>query len=80
MAIELIYETRELGEDGELEKVEKHVSTSQEEVKNIMPEEEKVGLHLEGETVLIPWSQVIELSIDLDPETVQKMEQEGQER
>lgn len=74
MAIEMIYESREL-QDGELEEIERHFSTDQEGVKEIIPEDDKVALHLEGETLFIPWNRIFELSIDLDPETVQELEQ-----
>jgi len=76
MAIEIIFESREALEDGSLERVEKHFSTEQEEVKNIVPEEDKVGIHLKGETLLVPWSRVFNVRLDLDPETVQNLEKD----
>ena len=76
MAVEIVYDAKELQDNGEFDKVTRHFSTEQEGVENIVPEEEKVGIHLSGESVLIPFRRVHELRIDLDPETVEKIEEE----
>lgn len=89
MAIDLKWETKEPGatkkQDSGIEtgttwdKVQKHVNTEMEEVKQIIPQEEKVAVHLEGETLMIPFRRVLELRVDLDPETVKQVEQANKE-
>lgn len=56
-----------------------HYNTEQEAVKEIIPQENKVAIHLEGETIMIPFSRVLELRVDLDPETVKQVEQANKE-
>lgn len=80
MAIEITYEAKELDEEGEWQKVTRQFSTEDPKVENIIPKEKKVGIHLNGQTLLVPFTRIYELSIDLDEETVQKMEKaKGQE-
>lgn len=74
MAIEVVYEAKEIDGDGEWQKVTRQFSTEDEKVENIIPQEEKVGIHLDGQTLLVPFVRIYELSIDLDEETVKKME------
>lgn len=74
MAIEITYEAKEIDEDGEWNQVTRTFSTSEPKVENIIPKENKVAIHIEGQTVLVPFARIYELSIDLDEETVQKME------
>lgn len=77
MAISIVYDAKELTEDGEFQEVTRSFSTEDEGVEQIVPEENKVGIHLSGQTVLVPFQRVHELRIDLDQETVQQLE--GQE-
>lgn len=88
MAIDLTYETKEKvdwpnpgDEDPDTEWVEKqkHFNTEMKKVKQIIPQEEKVAVHLEGETIMIPFTRVLELRVDLDPETVKQVEQANKE-
>jgi len=88
MAIDLKYETkkkRKLPNPGDADptlewtETERHFNTEQEGVKEIIPQENKVAIHLEGETIMIPFSRVLELRVDLDPETVEKVEQANKE-
>lgn len=89
MAIDLKWETKEPGyttktdsgiEAGkDWDKVQKHVNTEMDEVKQIIPQEEKVAVHLKGETLMIPFRRVLELRVDLDPETVKQVEKANQE-
>jgi len=85
MAIDLKYETKEkVKADPEGTKVDwvkkqRHFNTDQEGVKEIIPQENKVAIHLEGETIMIPFSRVLELRVDLDPETVKQVEQANKE-
>lgn len=80
MAIEITYQAKELDEDGNWQKVTRQFSTEEPKVENIIPQEEKVGIHLDGQTLLVPFARIYELSIDLDEETVKKMEKaKGQE-
>jgi len=74
MAIEITYEAKELDKEGDWKQVTRQFSTEDPKVENIIPKEEKVGIHLDGQTLLVPFARIYELSIDLDEETVQKME------
>lgn len=74
MAVTITYEAKELTENGEMKKQDKKYTTSQEEVKSINPMENKVAIHLEEQTLLIPFGRIYELKIDLDQQTIQQME------
>ena len=76
MAISVIYEAKELTDEGELVEKSRRFSTDDEEVENIVPEERKVGIHLKNESLIIPFVRVHELRIDLDKETVEDLEEE----
>jgi len=78
MAIDLTYQTK-VKQDGEWTETQRHYNTQMDEVKQIVPQEEKVAVHLEGETVMIPFRRVLELRVDLDPETVKQVEQANKE-
>jgi hypothetical protein len=78
MAIDLTYKTEEK-QDKEWQKVNRHFNTEMDAVKQIIPQEEKVAVHLEGETIMIPFRRVLELRVDLDPETVKQVEQANKE-
>lgn len=72
--ISIIYESKELDpENGEWNQLTRKFTTAQEDVNNIVPEGDKVGIHLSGNTILVPFNRVYELSIDLDEETVEQV-------
>jgi len=78
--ISITYEARELDPqtDQWLEKT-RHFTTEMEEVKQIVPQDNKVGIHLSGTTLMIPFNRIYQLEIELDEETVNQLEG-GQEQ
>lgn len=72
--ISITYEAKELDpETGEWVQRTRKFSTDQEDVEQIVPQDNKVGIHLAGSTLLVPFNRIYELSIDLDEETVDQV-------
>ncbi len=75
MAVEILYEAREIGENGDYRAVSRRFSTDMEAIQEIRPEEDQVVIHSESQTILVPFDRVYELKIDRDRETVEEIKQ-----
>ena len=72
--IRVLYEAKELDpEKEEWIETTREFKDTQEDVEQIVPQDNKVGIHLTGTTLLVPFNRVYELEIELDEETVQKV-------
>lgn len=73
MAVELVYESREL-QNGQFRNVSRRFSTEMDDVEEIVPNDDRVVVHANTETLVIPFNRVFELAVDLDEETVSDLE------
>ena len=72
--IRILYEAKELDpESGKWNQKIREFKDTQEDVEQIVPQENKVGIHLTGTTLLVPFNRVYELEIELDEETVNQV-------
>lgn len=72
--IRVLYEAKELDpESGEWNQRIREFKDTQEDVEQIVPQDNKVGIHLTGTTLLVPFNRVYELEIELDEETVDQV-------
>lgn len=72
--IRILYEAKELDpETGEYNQRVREFKDTQEDVEQIVPQDNKVGIHLTGTTLLVPFNRVYELEIELDEETVDQV-------